>query len=204
MIVGFSARSQPNPAMPRRSGRRPGLQIQGRSHGGARGEASPPAGQHLRPMLQSRAPFRSAHSGTASLGSASKRSRSAPDRHKNRRPFARPTSVSPPSTVSIRRPCRGGIRPGVAKGPEPGVPGGDRGEGIEKVTGRAGQPVEPLHHKHVATSELVEHPAELAAIGLGPAPHLAEHLPASGLGELPRLRLNAPAVGRRLGHGRRS
>ena len=58
----------------------------------------------------------------------------------------------------------------------------------------AGQAVEPGHHQHVAGVELVERLAKLAAIGLGPAGCLAEHLLASRLGELAHLRLDALTV----------
>jgi hypothetical protein len=50
--------------------------------------------------------------------------------------------------------------------------------------------------QHVTGFELVQHAAELAAVGLGSARYLAEHLPASGLGQLAHLGVNALAVRR--------
>jgi hypothetical protein len=40
--------------------------------------------------------------------------------------------------------------PCVAKRAETGFLVRDRGEGIQKIAGRAGEPVEPGHHHHVA------------------------------------------------------
>lgn len=73
---------------------------------------------------------------------------------------------------------RGGVGPCVAQGSESGPLAGDRRKGVEKVTGRAGQPVESRDGHHVARAERVEQPAQLGAVGLGPARHLLEHLPA--------------------------
>jgi hypothetical protein len=39
-----------------------------------------------------------------------------------------------------------------------------------------GQPVKPRHRQHVARLKLVEQPARLGAVGLGPACHFAEYL----------------------------
>jgi hypothetical protein len=59
-----------------------------------------------------------------------------------------------------------------------------------------GQLVKPRHGHHVARLKLVEQPAKLGAVGLGPAHHFAEHLLASGLGQLAHLCVNALAVRR--------
>ena len=89
---------------------------------------------------------------------------------------------------------RRGVGPCVAEGSEPGSLGGDAGEGVQQVAGRAGQAVEPRHHQHVIGVELVERAAELGAVGLGSARHLAEHLARASGPELAHLGVNALAV----------
>ncbi len=88
-----------------------------------------------------------------------------------------------------------GVRPCVAKRAEAGFAFGDRGEGVQQISGRARQTVKPGHHQHITGLELVERFAELAAVGLGAARGFAEHLLASGLGELTHLRAHALTVG---------
>ncbi len=64
--------------------------------------------------------------------------RAAPPRA-NRRLIARGASVRG------RR-----VGPRVAEGSEAGLRAGDRGEGVQEVTGRRASPVEPRHRHHVA------------------------------------------------------
>ncbi len=54
---------------------------------------------------------------------------------------------------------RGGVGPGIAQGPEPGLAAGDRRQGVEKIAGGASQPVQPGHHQHVAGRQVTERPA---------------------------------------------
>ncbi len=54
------------------------------------------------------------------------------------------------------------VGPCVAQGSEPGLAVGDRRQRIQQVAGRAGQPVKPRHHHHVARREPVEQPAQSA------------------------------------------
>jgi hypothetical protein len=61
--------------------------------------------------------------------------------------------------------------------------------------GRSRQAVEPVNHQHVTGFELVEHTAELAAVGFGSARHFAEPVLASNLRQLSHLRVNTLAVG---------
>jgi hypothetical protein len=79
---------------------------------------------------------------------------------------------------------------------ETGLALGDRGQGVEQVAGRAGQSAEVRYHQDVTGLQLVEQLAELDAVGLGTARHLAEHLFASGLGQLAHRGVNALAVRR--------
>ncbi len=53
----------------------------------------------------------------------------------------------------------GGVGPGVAQGPESGLAAGDRRQGVEKIAGGAGQPVQPGHHQHVAGRQMIERAA---------------------------------------------
>ena len=94
---------------------------------------------------------------------------------------------------------RRGVGPNVAEGPETGPFGGDASEGVQQVAGLAGQTVETRHHQHVVGVELVERTAELAAVGLGSARHLPEHLARAGGPELAHLGVNALAVRRDAG-----
>jgi hypothetical protein len=89
----------------------------------------------------------------------------------------------------------GGIGPRVAKRPETRFAISDRGEGVQEIPCRTGQPVEPGHHQHIAGVDLLERLSELGAIGLRSARRLAEHLFASSLGELAHLRVYALTVG---------
>lgn len=88
----------------------------------------------------------------------------------------------------------GGISPGIAQGPESGLAAGDGRQGVEKIAGRARQPVQPGHHQHVAGRQVIERAPELAAVGLGPAGDLPEHLLAAGPLELGDLCRHALAV----------
>ncbi len=54
---------------------------------------------------------------------------------------------------------RGGVGPGIAQGPESGLAADDRRQGVEKIAGGAGQPVQPGHHQHVAGRQVIERPA---------------------------------------------
>ncbi len=49
-----------------------------------------------------------------------------------------------------------GVGPGVAQGPESGLAAGDRRQGVEEIAGGAGQPVQPGHHQHVASRQVIE------------------------------------------------
>ena len=91
---------------------------------------------------------------------------------------------------------RRGVGPCVAERTESGLLAGDRRERVEKIAGRARQPVEPRHHQHVAGAERVERPAKLRPVGLGSARHFAEHFFGSGGGQRCNLRLDALAVRR--------
>ncbi len=91
--------------------------------------------------------------------------------------------------------CGRGVGPGVAQGPESGLLSCDRGEGVEQVAGGSGQAIEPRHHEHVASVELVERATELAAVGLGSARHFAEDLLASCLGKCAHLGVHTLTVG---------
>jgi hypothetical protein len=68
------------------------------------------------------------------------------------------------------------VGPGVGEGTEAGFLAGDRRENAQGGTGRAGEAVEPCHHRHVAVGELVEQAAKLRPVGLVALRHLAEHL----------------------------
>jgi hypothetical protein len=61
---------------------------------------------------------------------------------------------------------------------------GDHGEGVQHLPRRSGQAIEPGHHQHVASGELVERAAKLAALGLGSARSLALR-GSSARGQLP-------------------
>ena len=61
---------------------------------------------------------------------------------------------------------RCGIRPGIAQRLEAGAGLGDRVEDIEQITCRAGQPIEPCHHEHVAVTEALEQLGKLGAVRL--------------------------------------
>jgi hypothetical protein len=89
---------------------------------------------------------------------------------------SRSNSASPPCTVSIKRPCAvAGVGPCVGEGSKPGFLACDRREGVEKVAGRACQPVEPRHRHHVAGADLGQQPAKLRPVRLGSARHFAIH-----------------------------
>ena len=45
------------------------------------------------------------------------------------------------------------VGPRVAEGSEAGLLAGDRGEGVQDVTGRQASPVEPRHRHHVAGAQ---------------------------------------------------
>jgi hypothetical protein len=47
--------------------------------------------------------------------------------------------------------------------------------GVEKISGRTGQPVQPGHHKHVARRQLLDHLMKLAPVGFAAAGDLPEH-----------------------------
>jgi hypothetical protein len=55
------------------------------------------------------------------------------------------------------------VGPRIGEGSKPGLLAGDRRKGVEKVAGRAGQPVEPGHHHHVAGADLVQQTDAAAA-----------------------------------------
>jgi hypothetical protein len=78
--------------------------------------------------------------------------------------------------VSIGRPWGGAVGPSVVERPETRLAVGDLGEGIDEIPRRSRQTVEPCHDQHVAGGELFDRAPELAAVGLGSARHLAEHL----------------------------
>jgi hypothetical protein len=62
---------------------------------------------------------------------------------------------------------RRGVGPCVAKRTEAGLLAGHRGKRIEKITGRARQPVEPRHHQHVTRLEDGNRLAKLRPVGCG-------------------------------------
>jgi hypothetical protein len=63
---------------------------------------------------------------------------------------------------------------------EAGALAGDRREGVQKVARRSRQAIEARDREHVAGVEPGEDAAELGAIGLRAARHLAEHLARAG------------------------
>jgi hypothetical protein len=85
---------------------------------------------------------------------------------------SRSNSASPPSTVSIKRPCG----PCIAERSETGFPIGNRRERVQQVARRSRQPASRVTSQHVAGVELVEQAAKLRPVGLGAARHFAEHL----------------------------
>jgi hypothetical protein len=80
--------------------------------------------------------------------------------------------------------------------PARGAGGADRRERVQQVAGRVRQPVEPRHHHHVAGGEVIEQPAKLHPVGLGPARHFPEYLLGSFGAKLAHLRINALPVRR--------
>jgi hypothetical protein len=89
---------------------------------------------------------------------------------------------------------RGGVGPGIAQGPEPGLLAGDRRQGVKQIASGSRQPVETCHHQHVTRTQHIEQAAELGAVGPGPACHFPIDLLAAGVGELAHLGVNALAV----------
>jgi len=109
---------------------------------------------------------------------------------------SRSNSASPPSTVSINRPCdvvvsahvsprdlKPAFLPVIAASVfnRSRVDRGNRSNHVTTTTSPGG--------------DFEEKPAKLWPVGLGAARHFAEHLFASGLGELAHLGVNALAVG---------
>jgi hypothetical protein len=76
--------------------------------------------------------------------------------------------------------------------------GGDRRQRVQKIAGRAGKPLKPRHHQHVAIGKLVESAAQLGALGLRAACGFLKYLLGSGGAQLLHLRVEALAVGRYL------
>jgi hypothetical protein len=105
---------------------------------------------------------------------------------------SRSNSASPPSTLSIKRPCAVVVSAHASardRNP-PSLPV----IAARVVSGRARQPLEPRHHHHVAGADPGQQPAKLRPVGVGSARHFAEHLPGSGSAKLAHLcRLTLPA-----------
>jgi hypothetical protein len=100
---------------------------------------------------------------------ATARARPSPVRARIR---SRSNSASPPSTVSIKRPCDVVVSAHASPmGFETGFLGGDRRERVQQVAGGSREAVEPGHGEHVAGVEHVEQPAKLRAVGLRAARH---------------------------------
>ena len=88
----------------------------------------------------------------------------------------------------------GGIGPWIAQRPKARLFAADCRHGIEKITGRAGQPIQPGHHQHVAGRKLIERPTQLIAFGFGATGDFSKHLLAPVRFELGNLRRHALAV----------
>ena len=72
------------------------------------------------------------------------------------------------------------VGPCVIEGTKARALVGDGGQRVQKVAGRARQPVEARDRQHVAFFKLVDDAAQLHAVGLGSARRLAEHAHGSG------------------------
>src|SRR5271168_4116877 len=96
---------------------------------------------------------------------------------------SRSNSASPPSTVSIKRPCAVVVSAHVSwseRNPAP-LP-------VIAASVFRRSPVEARHHQHVAFGELVERAAQLNAVGLRAAGRFPQDLLGSGGAQLLHLR----------------
>jgi hypothetical protein len=67
-------------------------------------------------------------------------------------------------------------------------------EGVEKIAGRARQPVKPRHRHHVAGVDLGQQAAKLRPFGLGSARHFRQYLVCAGRAKPADLDVNALAA----------
>src|SRR5689334_17139889 len=77
---------------------------------------------------------------------------------------SRSTSARPPSTASIKRPCRCRCRPAVPPGSKLRLSVHDLLNDSEQVEGAAREAVDPGDCHHVAGSEVLKHFEKLAAV----------------------------------------
>ena len=102
---------------------------------------------------------------------------------------SRSNSASPPSTVSIKRPCAVVVSAHAScEGSIPGFLAGDAPGGVlSRSRVERAKPVEPRHHHHVTGADLAQQAGKLRPVGLHSARHLPEHLLGSGDAKLAHL-----------------
>ena len=104
-------------------------------------------------------------------------------------------SASPPKAVSIKCPCEVVVSAHVAKRSKSGSLAGDGRQRVQKIAGRASQPVNARDGEHVALGQLREHTGELGAIGPRAASLLAVDFGATFGAELLELSVERLPIG---------